>query len=96
MAEPGDDNERYLDALGAEANVGGADTDHILVRRNPSKAALLEEFLHGTQRRLGLIDDMNPGPAEYHVKDFMIRHRRLLGLGNEDVRRLTLLRDAGL
>ena len=97
IAEPGSEEERYLDTIGAEANCGDFRNQHILMRPDPSKATLLEEFLHGTQSRLGLIASTADLPAaEYHVKDFMIRHRRLLGLGAEDVRRLTLLRDAGL
>lgn len=41
---------------GWEANVGGENLIHILVRENPSKAALLEEFLHGTQAKTGVIE----------------------------------------
>lgn len=96
IAAEGTDELRYLNSVGAEANVGGAAMDHILVRSNPSKAALLEEFLHGTQHRLGIISRLGHAGAEWHVKDFMIRHARLLGLGAEDVRRLTILRDMGL
>ncbi len=96
FAVEGSDELRYLDAIGAEANVGGAAVDHILLRADPSKAALLEEFLHGTQHSLGIIKRLGQSGAEWHVKDFMIRHARLLGLGAEDVRRLTILRDMGL
>ncbi|HCF62405.1 MAG TPA: hypothetical protein DFS52_30990 [Myxococcales bacterium] len=70
--------------------------DHILLRPNPSKAAVLEEFLHGTQQRLGIIERLGVGGAERHVKQFMIRHRRSLGLGDEDVRRLQILMENGL
>ena len=45
----GSEELRYLDAVGAEVNVGGEAMDHILLRPNPSKAAVLEEYLHGTQ-----------------------------------------------
>ncbi len=34
--------------------------------------------------------------AERDVKDFMIRHQRMLGLSPEDVRRLQVLMEAGL
>lgn len=71
----------------------------ILLRENPSKAALLEEFLHGTQARLGIVDRLGNsglGSAETHVKDFMMRHRQMLGLSDEDVRILKILRDKGL
>ncbi|QJD70182.1 hypothetical protein HG421_19980 [Xanthomonas campestris pv. badrii] len=83
----------------AEANVGGPDYTHILLRNDPSKAAVLEEFLHGTQSRLGIVDRLGPqgfGSAETHVKDFMIRHQSMLGLSSEDVQILRQLRDAGL
>ncbi|WP_313674468.1 SpvB/TcaC N-terminal domain-containing protein [Mycolicibacterium sp.] len=93
-AEPGSEEMRYLDAIGAEASAGG--DKFILLRRNPSKAAALEEFLHGTQSRLGIIDRLGRAGAETHVKDFMIRHKKLLGLGGEDVSRLQKLKDMGL
>jgi RHS repeat-associated protein len=56
FATEGSEELRYLNAMGAEANVGGPGHLHILLRENPSKAAALEEFLHGTQSRLGIID----------------------------------------
>jgi hypothetical protein len=92
IATPGSDEMRLLDYFNAEANVGGADKTHILLRPNPSKPAALEEFLHGTQKRLGLIDRLGEQDAEVHVKDFMIRHRELLGLGDEDVAILRILK----
>lgn len=69
---------------------------HILLRENPSKAALLGEFLHGTQQKLGIIERLGISGAEKHVKDFMIRHSQLLGLSDEDVRILEILKEAGL
>ena len=94
FAKEGSDNAKYLDWIGAEANVGGDYMTHIILRSNPSIAALLEEFLHGTQRRIGLINGTNDiNFAEWHVKDFMIRHQRLLGLGNEDISILKILRN---
>jgi hypothetical protein len=99
FAKEGSEDLKYLDWMGAEANVGGANYTHILLRPNPSKAAVLEEFLHGTQSRIGIIDKLGTrglGSAETHVKDFMIRHQRLLGLGAEDVKILQQLKDAGL
>ena len=96
-ATPGSDAERFLNMRGAEAAAFGA--DDILLRPNPSKAAVLEEFLHGTQQKLGIVDRLGTrgmGSAETHVKDFMIRHQRMLGLGAEDVERLQTLKDKGL
>jgi hypothetical protein len=94
FAEPGSEALRYLEFRNAEAAAFG-ETD-VLLRTNPSKAAVLEEFLHGTQQRLGIIDRLGRAGAEAHVKDFMIRHQRLLGLGAEDVSRLQRLKEMGL
>ena len=99
IAQPGSEELRMLDYFGAEASVGGANNTHILLRENPSKAALLEEFLHGTQSKLGITDRLGTsglGSSETHVKDFMIRHQKMLGLGDEDVQILQILRDKGL
>ncbi|MCZ8092085.1 MAG: hypothetical protein O9331_01205 [Acidovorax sp.] len=99
IARPGSDELRMLDYFGAEASVGGVNNSSIVLRENPSKAALLEEFLHGTQARLGIVDRLGNsgfGSAETHVKDFMMRHRQMLGLSDEDVRILKILRDKGL
>ncbi len=96
FATAGSDELRYLDHMNAEANVGGADLTHVLLRENPSKSAVLEEFLHGTQARLGIVDRLGPAGAEAHVKDFMIRHSQMLGLGEEDVSVLQELLGAGL
>ncbi len=99
IALPGSEELRMLDYFGAEASVGGAKNTHILLRENPSKAALLEEFLHGTQSKLGITDRLGTsglGSAETHVKDFIIRHQKMLGLGDEDIQILQILRDKGL
>jgi len=99
IAKPGSEELRMLDYFGAEASVGGVNNTHILLRENPSKAAVIEEFLHGTQTRLGIADRLGTsglGSAETHVKDFMIRHQRMLGLSDEDIQILQILRDKGL
>ncbi|HEH7780609.1 TPA: hypothetical protein SHY22_003947 [Escherichia coli] len=85
-----------LEHFGAEASVLDMT---IIVRSNPSKAAILEEFLHGTQEKLGLAEKLGRyglGSAETHVKDFMIRHKKILGLSDEDVAILKILKDKGL
>lgn len=56
IAQPGSEALRMLDYFGAEASVGGHLNSSILLRQNPSKAAVLEEFLHGTQARLGIVE----------------------------------------
>jgi hypothetical protein len=96
IAQEGSEEARYLDFIGAEANVGGETMTHILLRQNPGKSAALEEFLHGTQARLGIIERLGTSGAERHVKDFMIRHQKLLGLGDVDVDILRQLMEAGL
>jgi hypothetical protein len=93
IAKPGSEEMRFLDYFNAEANVGGEDMMSIILRENPSKAGVLEEFLHGTQHKLGIIKELGVQGAEVHVKDFMIRHAKLLGLSAEDVERLTILRE---
>ncbi|WP_252495516.1 hypothetical protein, partial [Escherichia coli] len=60
---------------------------------------ILEEFLHGTQEKLGIAEKLGRyglGSAETHVKDFMIRHKKMLGLSDEDVAILKILKDKGL
>jgi hypothetical protein len=99
IAKPGSDDVRFLDKMGAEASVGGPTYSQILLREKPSKAALLEEFLHGTQYKVGIMDKLGTsgfGSAETHVKDFMMRHQNLLGLKDADIENLKLPRDAGL
>jgi len=99
IAQPGSEELRMLDYFGAEASVGGINNTHILLRENPSKAAVFEEFLHGTQAKLGITDRLGTsglGSAETHVKDFMINHQKMLGLSDEDVQILQILRDKGL
>lgn len=94
IAKKGTDDHAYLEWMNAEANVGGENMKHILLKDNPSKAAILEEFLHGTQKDIGIINGSPDIPyAEYHVKDFMVRHKKLLGLIDEDVKILEELRD---
>lgn len=99
IARPGSEELRMLNYFGAEASVGGVNNRSILLRENPSKAAVLEEFLHGTQSRIGVVNRLGTsgyGSAETHVKDFMIRHKKMLGISDEDIRILQILRDKGL
>jgi hypothetical protein len=103
VALKGSDDYRYLKSIGAEASINTGVPNHILISEDASKSALLEEFLHGTQSRLGIVNRLTPQGAEVHVKDFMIRHSSLLGLKNsadmqllhqlkiEEIERLNLL-----
>lgn len=63
------------------------DGHEIVLPANPRKIQAIEEFLHSTQRKIGLLDDheIPRQIAEVHVKDFMLRHSRILGLTDNDV-----------
>jgi len=95
FAEEGSDDLRYLDYRAANANVGGPTCKHILLRKDPGKIEVLEEFLHGTQYRCRVIDRLGFDGAEVHVKEFMIRHQRLMRLSVEDVEILYRLLKGG-
>lgn len=95
IAEPGTDLERHLNSMEAEASVFNTDVaeqDIILLRPEPNKIAVLEEFLHGTQRIIDALKDKERVILELHVKDFMIRHRKILGLSDNDVEMLEVLK----
>ncbi len=64
--------------------MSGEDNFHILLKENPSKISILEEFLHGSQKTLGILDSMHTAIAEVRVTDFMLRHQTLLGLTDND------------
>jgi hypothetical protein len=85
IATQGSEELRYLQFMDAHANVGGEELTHIILKEDPRKIEVLEEFLHGTQKRIGLVDELGVRGAEAHVKRFMVRHRRLLGLADADV-----------
>ncbi|HEY2567144.1 MAG TPA: hypothetical protein VGH95_05520, partial [Candidatus Aquirickettsiella sp.] len=93
IASKGSDDYKYLSSMGAEGSTNTLTPNHILIREDASKSTLLEEFLHGTQNKLGIVDRLTPQGAEVHVKDFMIRHAKLLGLDNPtDLRLLQQLK----
>lgn len=84
-AAEGSEERRYLQRLKANANVGGASHSQMLLQEDARKIEVLEEFLHGTQERIGIGGSFNILAAEIHVKKFMLRHRALLGISSEDV-----------
>jgi hypothetical protein len=47
---------------------------------------LIEEYLHGTQFRLGIVEKRGLEYAEVHVKRFVLRHQSLLGISEADAR----------
>lgn len=84
-ASEGTEELRYLDYMNANANVGGGDCTHIILRTDARRIEVLEEFLHGTQWKAQVIQRLGFPLFEVHVKEFMLRHRRLLGLSDEEV-----------
>lgn len=60
------------------------ETGKMFFRRDARHIEVIEEFLHGTQEKLGLLDELPYPREELHVKDFMLRHRKLLGISDEE------------
>lgn len=73
----------YLNARGANAATFGC--KEILLRDDPRAVEVLEEFLHNVQVKLGMLERYSRTALERHVKEFMLRHQRLLKLGEADV-----------
>lgn len=94
IAQPGMEEFDYLTFRKVEGSAGGDNHAHMLMKPGCMKITAVEEFLHGTQSKIGMLDRTAPEIAEYRVKDFMIRHSRLLGLDENDVSVLEVLRDA--
>src|SRR5438128_6006910 len=55
FAVEGSEERRLLQACQANASVGGEDYNHLVLQDDARKIEALEEFLHGTQQRLGLL-----------------------------------------
>lgn len=94
-ATEGSDELRMLEYFNAEASVSsdamGRQGMSIILKPNPSKPAVLEEFLHGTQHKIGLPDQFGTEWSEVHVKSFMLRHKDMLGIGEKDADILKVL-----
>lgn len=77
-----------------DAFASGKGLTDITLSSNPLLVEVLEEFLHGTQVRLGIAPRYHPSlwsvtdriRVESHVKNFMLRHQKLLGLSGRDVK----------
>jgi hypothetical protein len=94
FGEPGSEVGERLRAAGAEALTMYPECSEILIKPDAPRVALLEEYLHGTQAKLGIIERYElRAMAEVHVKDFMLRHPKLLGLDANDSILLRVLRD---
>jgi hypothetical protein len=87
IIEPGTLARGRLDGLGKEAAVliSFDMPDLIQLKVGASKIAALEEFLHGTQFRNPSLAELPIAIREIHVKDFMIRHSKMLGLSENDL-----------
>jgi hypothetical protein len=79
----GADADAYLRAM--KANGSCATPTDMVLFTDARTIEAWEEFLHGTQLRLRLEEKYGLAELEVTVKGFMIRHRRLLGLIDEDV-----------
>lgn len=92
VVEKGTEEFQYLKQVEASGSyLHCLDGRHeITLPKNASKIAAIEEFLHGTQSKIGLLDDLPREIAEIHVKDFMLKHANLLGLTENDI---TVLRE---
>ena len=86
IATEGSEELRLLEYFRANANVGGENLTHIILRPDARRVEVLEEFLHGTQFRLGQVQRLGVEPAEVALRQWMIRHRRMLGITEEDAR----------
>ena len=74
--------QRYLNFRNADAATF-LEKD-LLLRPDARKIEVLEEYLHNVQRDIGLMDKMTPWQMEVHVKDFMLRHQKMLGISEAD------------
>ena len=81
------DELRLLEWFGANADCNGDGYRHIILREDPRLIEAWEEFLHGTQFKLGLLSARAEDrlEAEVQVKQFMIQHARFMGITTEDV-----------
>ncbi|MCX8139015.1 MAG: hypothetical protein N3E46_04980 [Gemmataceae bacterium] len=74
--------QRYLDQRGA--NAATFLNKDLLLRPDARKIEALEEYLHNVQQDIGLLNKMTPAQMEIHVKEFMLRHKKMLGISDAD------------
>lgn len=93
IIEPGTADRGRLGGLGKEAAVliSTDMPDLLQLKVGAPKIAALEEFLHGTQFRNPYLSELPIAIREIHVKDFMIRHQKMLGLSENDLSVLRVL-----
>lgn len=74
----------WLNKVWAESDNAMYSNGTVYLRPDTRKIEVLEEFLHGTQDKLGLINKLGYPGYEVHVKQFMLRHQKMLGIGDAD------------
>ncbi|AFY83606.1 hypothetical protein [Oscillatoria acuminata] len=74
--------------------MSSGDHNHIIIRPDARKIELLEEFLHATQIKFGILDKLGHHAAEINVKDFMIKHQKMINLSQKDIDSLVIMRDS--
>jgi RHS repeat-associated protein len=74
----------WLNKVWAESDNAMYSNGTVYLRPDARKIEVLEEFLHGTQDKLGLMDKLGYPGYEVHVKQFMLRHQKMLGIGDAD------------
>jgi hypothetical protein len=74
--------QRYLDYR--KANAATFLEKDLLLRPDARKIEVLEEYLHNVQKDIGLMNKMTPAQMEVHVKEFMLRHKKMLGISEAD------------
>lgn len=84
IATEGSEELAYMERMRVNGLVRGEGSTEIWLKERPHKIAALEEFLHGSQAKHGWLEVMPEEVAEVKVKDFMLRHHKLLGLSEND------------
>lgn len=74
----------WLNRVWAESDNAMYSNGTVYLRPDARKIEVLEEFLHGTQDKLGLMNKLGYPGYEVHVKQFMLRHQKMLGIGDSD------------
>ena len=82
LIDQSDEIQWYLDYR--QANAATFLQRDLLLRPDARTVEVLEEYLHNVQRQTGLTEKMTPWELEIHVKEFMLRHRKLLHISKAD------------
>ena len=79
------DTDKYLDAKGADGITYNSDT--VLLKRNPTRAAVFEELIHTAQYREGMNDGSRAAAyrCEVAAQQKLLRNSKAYGLTDADV-----------